>query len=78
MPREELVALIASSLHRAEPMVLASLMWSCGRLKIDYVAPLLAPLRDRLPLVVKQMNAQNLTTVWCSAAKMQSFAEEVR
>ena len=26
--------------------------------------------------VVHQMNAQNLTTFWCSAAKIQEFAEE--
>ena len=78
--RNELLALITSSLQREspEPMVFASLWWSVGRLKIDHVAPLLAPLRDALrePLL-SGMNVQNLTTVWCSCAKVQSFAEEV-
>jgi len=77
--KEELIGAIEFALDRdvAEPHVLTSLMWSCGKLKVDDIAPILAPLRDRLPEVVNSMNAQNLTTFWCSVAKIQEFAEEV-
>eukprot|EP00434_Breviolum_minutum_P043346 symbB.v1.2.038631.t1/scaffold6089.1/size21010/3 len=76
--KEELIGAIEFALDReaAEPHVLTSLMWSCGRLKVDDIAPILAPLRDRLPEVVNSMNAQNLTTFWCSVAKIQEFAQE--
>ncbi|CAK9118612.1 unnamed protein product [Durusdinium trenchii] len=77
--REVLVEAIETALINdvPAPETLTSIMWSCGRLKVDHISSLLVHLRDRLPQVVHQMNAQNLTTFWCSAAKIQEFAEEV-
>lgn len=77
--KEELIEAIKFALSRdvPEPHTLASLMWSCGRLKVDDIAPLLAPMQELLPEVAPSMNAQNLTTFWCSVAKIQELAEEV-
>ncbi|CAJ1386783.1 unnamed protein product [Effrenium voratum] len=65
------------STEMPEPHTFASLMWCCSKLSINDMSPLLAPLRDRMPEVARDMTAQNLTSCWCTAAKIQEFAEEV-
>eukprot|EP00439_Symbiodinium_sp_Y106_P022032 s4543_g2.t1 len=70
-PTEDLLAE-----QQVDPLVVSSLMWSCGRLVAD-TRPLLPTLRDVVIEAAPDMNAQNLTSCWCSAANLQPYAEEV-
>ncbi|CAE7917844.1 UVR8 [Symbiodinium necroappetens] len=77
-PTEDLMESLQDLLaeQQVDPLVVSSLMWSCGRLVAD-TRPLLPTLRDVVVEAARDMNAQNLTSCWCSAANLQPYAEEV-